>query len=49
MLEKDFPQVILIENNSNLGFGVANNRGLAIAKGKYVFYLNRTQFYSIIP
>lgn len=40
MLKADFPQVILIENNSNLGFGAANNRGLAIAKGKYIFYLN---------
>lgn len=40
MLKADFPQVILIENNANLGFGAANNRGLAIAKGKYIFYLN---------
>ena len=40
MLKKDFPQIILIENNANLGFGAANNRGLAIAKGKYIFYLN---------
>lgn len=40
MLKIDFPQVILLENNENLGFGVANNRGLAIAKGKYIFYLN---------
>lgn len=40
MLKADFPQVILIENNVNLGFGAANNRGLAIAKGKYIFYLN---------
>ena len=40
MLKADFPQVILIENNANLGFGAANNRGLAVAKGKYVFYLN---------
>jgi len=40
MLKKDFPNVVLVENNANLGFGVANNRGLAIAKGKYVFYLN---------
>ena len=30
----------LIENNANLGFGAANNRGLKIAKGKYIFYLN---------
>ena len=40
MLKADFPQVILIENNANLGFGAANNRGLAITKGKYIFYLN---------
>ena len=40
MLKNDFPKVILIENNANLGFGTANNRGLAIAKGKYIFYLN---------
>ena len=40
MLKTDFPQAILIENNANLGFGAANNRGLAIAKGKYIFYLN---------
>ncbi len=40
MIKAEFPQVILIENNENLGFGAANNRGLAIAKGKYIFYLN---------
>ena len=40
MLKKEFPQVVLIENNANLGFGTANNRGLAVAKGQYIFYLN---------
>ena len=40
LLKKEFPQVILIENNANLGFGTANNRGLTVAKGKYIFYLN---------
>lgn len=40
MLKSEFPQVILIENNANLGFGTANNRALDIAKGKYIFYLN---------
>ena len=40
MIKKEFQQVILIENNANLGFGAANNRGLKIAKGKYIFYLN---------
>lgn len=40
LLQDKFPQVILIENNANLGFGAANNKGLAVASGKYVFYLN---------
>lgn len=40
MIKHEFPEVILIENNANLGFGAANNRGLQIAKGKYIFYLN---------
>jgi GT2 family glycosyltransferase len=40
MLNKCFPQVILIENGENLGFGAANNRGLNLAKGKYILYLN---------
>lgn len=40
MLKQEFSQVVLIENNANLGFGTANNRGLAVAKGKYIFYLN---------
>lgn len=40
MIKQEFPQVILIENNANLGFGAANNRGLKNAKGKYIFYLN---------
>ena len=40
MIKATFPNVILIENNENLGFGAANNRGLKIAKGKYIFYLN---------
>lgn len=40
MIREEFPQVILLENGENLGFGRANNRGLKIARGKYVFYLN---------
>jgi GT2 family glycosyltransferase len=34
------PEVIMISNVVNLGFGQANNQGIAIAKGKYVFLLN---------
>lgn len=40
MIRALFPDVILMENNANLGFGAANNRGLDVARGKYVFYLN---------
>ena len=40
MIKEEFPQVVLIENGENLGFGKANNKGLKIAKGKYIFYLN---------
>lgn len=39
-IKRDFPDVILIENNENLGFGKANNRALEHASGKYIFYLN---------
>lgn len=40
MIRSEFPDVRIIENKKNLGFGTANNRGLTIARGKYVFYLN---------
>lgn len=40
MIKTGFPQVVLIENKANIGFGAANNRGLKIAKGKYILYLN---------
>lgn len=35
-----FPFVQIIRNAQNLGFCVANNRGLAVAKGEYVLLLN---------
>lgn len=40
MVESEFPEVILLKNNENLGFGKANNIAKKIAKGKYVFFLN---------
>lgn len=33
-------KIIFIKNNKNLGFGRANNKGIEIARGKYVFLLN---------
>ncbi len=35
-----FPQVITIQNKSNVGFGRANNQGLDICKGKYILLIN---------
>lgn len=40
MLKQEFPQVVLVENRANLGFGTGNNRGLDVARGEYIFYLN---------
>lgn len=33
-------RVVLIPTGENLGFGRANNKGLEIAKGQYIFFLN---------
>ena len=33
-------RIFFIQNNRNLGFGLANNEGNKIAQGKYVFFLN---------
>ena len=40
MITDKFPKVKLIEFTENIGFGRANNRGVKIAKGKYLFFLN---------
>lgn len=40
MIEREFPQIRLIENRENAGFGRACNQGLRIAKGRYSFILN---------
>jgi GT2 family glycosyltransferase len=40
MVKKDFPNVILIENVVNIGFGPANNKAAQMAKGKYLLLLN---------
>ena len=34
------PEVILVENKKNLGFGAANNIGLEKSTGKYILFLN---------
>ncbi len=39
-IKEKFPQVKLIVNSTNLGFGKANNQGLLSAKGKFILLLN---------
>lgn len=40
MVERDFPEVILIRNSTNLGFARANNQASRRAQGRYLFFLN---------
>ncbi len=38
--EEEFPELHIIANKENLGFGKANNQALALAKGEYILFLN---------
>ena len=40
MVLAEFPQVRLIANADNRGFTSGNNQGIAVAQGRYVFFLN---------
>ncbi len=40
MVERDFPEVILVRNATNVGFACANNQASRRAQGKYLFFLN---------
>lgn len=40
MVQTYFPTVNLIESKQNLGFGKANNIGIKVSKGDYLFFLN---------
>lgn len=39
-IKNKFPNVIVIENKENIGFGLANNEGFKKASGRYLFCLN---------
>lgn len=39
-LSKLFPNVILLKNERNYGFAIANNQGFSIARGEYILILN---------
>lgn len=38
--KKIFPDIKVVKNKSNLGFALANNLGLKVSSGKYIFLLN---------
>lgn len=40
MVAQDFPEITLIANRQNLGFGRANNQALRLSRGKYVLLIN---------
>jgi len=40
LVARDYPQVRLIRNTTNLGFAKANNIGISAATGKYVGFVN---------
>lgn len=40
IIKKDFPDVKLIANQDNRGFGAANNQGVEISSGKFLLFLN---------
>ncbi len=40
MVAADYPHVILLRNEQNIGFGRANNQAFALARGKFIGLLN---------
>jgi GT2 family glycosyltransferase len=40
MVRREFPNVRLIENTENLGFGRGSNKGIEASRGRYVLLLN---------
>lgn len=44
MIQQAFPQVTLIRNEVNVGFGRANNQAIPLLKGDYVLLLNTDAF-----
>lgn len=40
MVEREFPEVLLVRNRDNHGFARANNQAARLARGRYLFFLN---------
>jgi len=39
-IKNKYPRLVLIPNDTNKGFGYANNQGISRAKGRYLLFLN---------
>jgi len=39
-VKSNFPDVVVIDNDKNLGFATGNNKGFEVAKGQYILLLN---------
>ncbi|PCI54444.1 MAG: glycosyl transferase, partial [Methylophilaceae bacterium] len=44
LIKKNYPNITLIKNKKNVGFGRANNQALSLLKGDYVLLLNTDAF-----
>ena len=40
VLQREFPQVVILRNQQNRGFAAANNQAFAVAQGRHVLLLN---------
>lgn len=40
VIAAEFPDVRMIRNDKNIGFGIANNQGMAVARGRWFLLLN---------
>jgi len=40
MLKKNFPQIVILQNKTNLGYSKSYNLGTKIARGRYLLHLN---------
>src|SRR5437016_4692862 len=40
MVQREFPRVVLVRNADNRGFATANNQAAALARGRFLFFLN---------
>jgi len=39
-VEKNFPEVVIVNNRKNMGFAAANNQGIKLARGQHILLLN---------